>query len=150
MNITLLVMRKLFCASFAFSVVFLSIAASAQCPQNIDTLATYNIALADDPAQIPVVKKWLETNPYSGYPALLTKICSIMDNHRLIGSAPSLLVINHENLVLHKRGDGNPITNEDQIDPNKLKQAVFEAWAQKNPTLLPSLPANPTFNNILK
>lgn len=129
--------------------LLVSINTHAQCPQNIDTLATYNIALADIPEQIPVVKKWLE-NPYSGYPALLIKICSIMDNHKLIGDAPSLMVINHENLVLNQRDDGNPITDEDQIVSNRLEQAIVEAWKQKNAGLLSSLPANPTFNNILK
>lgn len=150
MNIVKQIKQSLFCAYFIFNFISISTTAFGQCPPNIDTLAMYNIVLADIPSQVPIVKKWLETNPYSGYPALLKKICLVMGSHKLIGDAPSLMVINHENLVLHKRDDGNPITNEDQIDLNNLKKAIFEAWMKKNTGLLSSLPTNSTFNNILK
>lgn len=122
-----------------------------ECRENVDTLASYNIVLADVPEHIPLVKEWI-ANPYSGYPALLTKICSIMENRRLIGreSPVSLTAINHKNLALHQHPDNYPIVNEDQIDSDKLKQAIFNAWSEKNLGRLSTLPPNPTFENILE
>lgn len=96
--------------------------------RSIDVL---NISLADHPDQIQVVKDWLK-NTYSGYPALVTAIKRVIGNNRLVGNPVPLTIINATNLKVHGRGTGTPIIDANKIDNNKLKEAIYSSWREKN------------------
>ena len=93
--------------------------------------AEYNIKLSDFDEQFSQVRSWLK-NPYSGYPALVKKIQTVMNAKRFIGNGVPLTIINEQNLKLHNRETSAPIVNVGDIDDSKLKQALYASWQQKN------------------
>ena len=102
--------------------------------QGIDgtnTINALNLSLADYPDQVPVVEGWLK-NPYSGYPALVTAIKRVIGNNRVVGNSVPLTIINANNLQAHGRGTGTPIIDANKIEDNKLKEAIYSSWREKN------------------
>ncbi|MEI6757663.1 MAG: hypothetical protein FDX18_10375 [Chlorobium sp.] len=96
-----------------------------------DILSRYNITLSDSEAQISQVQEWLQ-NPYSGYPALVEATRRVLGNTKLIGNPVPLTTINARNLMAHGRGTESPIISAGAIDSERLKNAIYASWAEKN------------------
>lgn len=94
-------------------------------------LRKMNLKLADADSQAPQVESWLGDSD-SGYPALLASLKMIIGRKRLRGNAVPLTIINKHNLRVHGRQTNQPIETPEQIAPDKLKTALYQAWKEKN------------------